>query len=79
MTRLRVALGQINPVVGDLGGNADFSLFAKSPNQRAILISYKDTQRPASVESANTPDPVSRSVSSPRRSRPWDLTTAVNS
>jgi photosynthetic reaction center cytochrome c subunit len=33
---------------GDLGGNAEFSLFAKSPNQRAILISYKDTQRPAS-------------------------------
>jgi len=33
---------------GDLGGNADFSLFAKAPNQRAILISYKDTQRPAS-------------------------------
>ena len=34
---------------GDLGGNADFSLFAKSPNQRAIVISYKDTQRPSSV------------------------------
>jgi hypothetical protein len=33
---------------GDLGGNADFSLFAKSPNQRTILISYKDTQRPSS-------------------------------
>src|SRR5262249_40641026 len=33
---------------GDLGGNADFSLFAKSPNQRAIVISYKDTQRPSS-------------------------------
>ena len=33
---------------GELGGNAEFSLFAKSPNQRAILISYKDTQRPAS-------------------------------
>ena len=33
---------------GDLGGNADFTLFAKAPNQRAILISYKDTQRPAS-------------------------------
>jgi photosynthetic reaction center cytochrome c subunit len=33
---------------GDLGGNADFNLFAKAPNQRAILISYKDTQRPAS-------------------------------
>ena len=34
---------------GDLGGNADFSLFAKSPNQRAIVISYKETQRPPSV------------------------------
>jgi hypothetical protein len=34
---------------GDLGGNADFSLFAKFPNQRAIVISYKDTQRPSSV------------------------------
>jgi photosynthetic reaction center cytochrome c subunit len=34
---------------GDLGGNADFSLFAKAPNQRAIVISYKDTQRPSSV------------------------------
>ena len=33
---------------GDLGGNADFTLFAKTPNQRTILISYKDTQRPAS-------------------------------
>lgn len=33
---------------GELGGNADFTLFAKFPNQRAILISYKDTQRPAS-------------------------------
>jgi len=33
---------------GELGGNADFSLFAKSPNQRAIVISYKDTQRPSS-------------------------------
>ncbi len=33
---------------GDLGGTADFSLVAKSPNQRAILISYKDTQRPSS-------------------------------
>ena len=33
---------------GDLGGNADFTLFAKSPNQRAIVISYKDTQRPTS-------------------------------
>jgi hypothetical protein len=34
---------------GELGGNADFSLFAKSPNQRAIVISYKDTERPSSV------------------------------
>lgn len=34
---------------GDLGGNADFTLFAKAPNQRATVISYKDTQRPASV------------------------------
>jgi photosynthetic reaction center cytochrome c subunit len=33
---------------GELGGNADFNLLAKSPNQRAIVISYKDTQRPAS-------------------------------
>jgi photosynthetic reaction center cytochrome c subunit len=33
---------------GELGGNADFTLVAKSPNQRAILISYKDTQRPSS-------------------------------
>src|SRR5262249_33364317 len=33
---------------GELGGNADFTLFARSPNQRAILISYKDTQRPSS-------------------------------
>jgi hypothetical protein len=33
---------------GDLGGNADFTMLAKSPDQRAILISYKDTQRPAS-------------------------------
>ena len=49
-------LGRITSVVatgtaigyGELGGNAEFSLFAKSPNQRAILISYKDTQRPAS-------------------------------
>src|SRR5437763_136128 len=28
--------------------NADFTLFAKAPNQRAILIAYKDTQRPTS-------------------------------
>lgn len=33
---------------GDLGGTAEFMLFAKSPNQRAIVISYKDTQRPTS-------------------------------
>jgi photosynthetic reaction center cytochrome c subunit len=33
---------------GDLGGNAEFTLFAKAPNQRAILISYKDSQRPSS-------------------------------
>src|SRR6478672_8135155 len=34
---------------GDLGGNAEFTILAKTPNQRATLISYKDTQRPASV------------------------------
>jgi hypothetical protein len=34
---------------GDLGGNADFTMLAKTPNQRATLITYKDTQRPASV------------------------------
>jgi hypothetical protein len=34
---------------GDLGGNADFTMTAKAPNQRATLISYKDTQRPASI------------------------------
>ena len=33
---------------GELGGNAEFTLVAKAPNQRAIRISYKDTQRPAS-------------------------------
>ena len=33
---------------GELGGTADFSLSARAPNQRAILISYKDTQRPSS-------------------------------
>jgi photosynthetic reaction center cytochrome c subunit len=33
---------------GDLGGNAEFTMLAKAPNQRAILITYKDTQRPAS-------------------------------
>ena len=33
---------------GELGGNAEFTLLAKAPNQRATLISYKDTQRPAS-------------------------------
>ncbi len=32
---------------GDLGGNADFTMVAKAPNQRATLIMYKD-QRPAS-------------------------------
>jgi photosynthetic reaction center cytochrome c subunit len=34
---------------GDLGGNADFTMLAKMPNQRATLITYKDTQRPASI------------------------------
>jgi len=34
---------------GDLGGNADFTMLAKTPNQRATLITYKDTQRPASI------------------------------
>ena len=33
---------------GDLGGNADFTMLARAPNQRATLITYKDTQRPAS-------------------------------
>src|SRR5262245_35102901 len=33
---------------GDVGGNAEISLFAKAPNQRAIVNSYKDTQRPSS-------------------------------
>ena len=33
---------------GDLGGNADFTMLAKAPNQRTTLITYKDTQRPAS-------------------------------
>ena len=33
---------------GDLGGNADFTMLAKTPNQRATLITYKDTQRPTS-------------------------------
>jgi hypothetical protein len=33
---------------GDLGGNAEFTMLAKAPNQRVILITYKDTQRPAS-------------------------------
>lgn len=33
---------------GDLGGNADFTMFAKSPNQRATLITYKASERPAS-------------------------------
>ena len=34
---------------GELGGNADFTMLAKTPNQRATLITYKDTQRPASI------------------------------
>jgi hypothetical protein len=34
---------------GALGGNADFTMLAKMPNQRATLITYKDTQRPASI------------------------------
>jgi photosynthetic reaction center cytochrome c subunit len=34
---------------GDLGGNADLTMFAKAPNLRATLITYKDTQRPASI------------------------------
>src|SRR5437879_4830409 len=29
---------------GDLGGNAEFTMLAKAPNQRTILINYKDTQ-----------------------------------
>lgn len=34
---------------GDLGGNAEFVMFAKIPNQRATLITYKDhPERPAS-------------------------------
>jgi hypothetical protein len=34
---------------GDLGGNAEFTMFAKMPNQRATLITYKDhPERPAS-------------------------------
>ena len=33
---------------GDLGGTADFTLLAKAPDQRTTLITYKDTQRPAS-------------------------------
>ena len=34
---------------GDLGGNAEFTMFAKAPNQRATLITYKDhPERPAS-------------------------------
>ncbi len=33
---------------GDLGGNSQFTLFAKAPNQRATLITYKDSERPAS-------------------------------
>src|SRR5882672_7854177 len=27
---------------GELGGNADFTIFAKAPNQRTTLITYKD-------------------------------------
>jgi len=34
---------------GELGGNADFTMLAKTPNQRATLITYKDTQRPSSI------------------------------
>jgi len=35
---------------GGLGGNAEFSIFAKAPNQRTILISYKDhPERPSST------------------------------
>jgi hypothetical protein len=34
---------------GDLGGSAEFTMFAKTPNQRATLITYKDhPERPAS-------------------------------
>jgi photosynthetic reaction center cytochrome c subunit len=33
---------------GELGGNAQFDIFAKAPNQRAILITYKDhPERPS--------------------------------
>jgi photosynthetic reaction center cytochrome c subunit len=35
---------------GELGGNAAFSIFAKAPNQRAILITYTDhPERPSST------------------------------
>jgi photosynthetic reaction center cytochrome c subunit len=35
---------------GELGGNAEFSAFAKAPNQRTILITYKDhPERPSST------------------------------
>jgi photosynthetic reaction center cytochrome c subunit len=35
---------------GELGGNAEFSVFAKAPNQRTILITYKDhPERPSST------------------------------
>ena len=35
---------------GELGGNAQFDIFAKAPNQRAILITYKDhPERPSST------------------------------
>lgn len=34
---------------GELGGNAEFTMFAKAPDQRATLITYKDhPERPAS-------------------------------
>jgi hypothetical protein len=35
---------------GELGGTAEFSFFAKAPNQRTILITYKDhPERPSST------------------------------
>jgi photosynthetic reaction center cytochrome c subunit len=35
---------------GDLGGNAEFNIFAKAPNQRTTLITYKDhPDRPSST------------------------------
>ena len=33
---------------GDLGGTAEFIIFAKTPNQRTALITYKNSERPAS-------------------------------